>query len=79
MHPGLYLLLYLLSEGFEDAVCKAVSLGGDSDTQASIAGAIAYAFYKKIPKEIMHAVEERLPVPMQGIMNHFNQHYTIRY
>ena len=36
---------FLESDSFEDAVRLAVSLGGDSDTQASMAGAIADAFY----------------------------------
>ncbi len=36
---------FLESESFEDAVRIAVSLGGDSDTIACIAGAIAGAFY----------------------------------
>ena len=36
---------FLESEGYEDAVRKAISLGGDSDTIACIAGGIAEAFY----------------------------------
>lgn len=37
---------FLESENFEDAIRNAVSLGGDSDTIAAIAGSIAFAFYK---------------------------------
>lgn len=73
------LIAFFIADDFEDAIRKAISLGGDSDTQANIAAAVAYAFYKKIPKDLMNAVEERLPLPMQGIMNHFNQFYNIRY
>lgn len=40
------IIAFLASESFEDAVYKAIALGGDADTQASIAGAIAEAFYK---------------------------------
>ena len=36
---------FLESTSFEDAIRKAVSLGGDSDTQAAIAGSIAEAYY----------------------------------
>ena len=43
------IIAFLESNDYEDAVRKAVSLGGDSDTQACIAGGIAQAFYKKIP------------------------------
>ena len=38
---------FLLSESLEDAIVKAVSIGGDSDTIACMAGAIAEAFYNK--------------------------------
>lgn len=37
---------FLESENFEDAIRNAVSLGGDSDTIAAIAGSIALAFYQ---------------------------------
>jgi hypothetical protein len=43
---------FLESQDFEDAVRKAVSLGGDSDTLACITGGIAQAFYGGIPKFI---------------------------
>ncbi len=36
---------FLESDSYEDAVRNAVSLGGDSDTQAAIAGAVAWAYY----------------------------------
>ncbi len=42
---------FLESVDFEDALRNAVSLGGDGDTQAAIAGAIAEAFYS-IPENI---------------------------
>ncbi|MCL2486497.1 MAG: ADP-ribosylglycohydrolase family protein [Oscillospiraceae bacterium] len=43
---------FLESEDYESAVRKAVSIGGDSDTIACIAGGVAHAFYKHIPKHI---------------------------
>lgn len=42
---------FLEAEDYEDAVRNAVSLGGDADTQAAMAGAIAEAFFG-IPDEI---------------------------
>src|SRR5207253_5437992 len=39
------LVAFLDSKDYEDAVRKAVSLGGDSDTLACITGGIAQAFY----------------------------------
>jgi ADP-ribosylglycohydrolase len=46
---------FLESDSFEDAIRNAVSLGGDGDTQACIAGAIAEAFYG-IPDELQDVV-----------------------
>lgn len=39
------LVCFLESDGFEDAVRNAVSIGGDSDTIGAMAGGIAEAFY----------------------------------
>lgn len=39
------LTAFLESEDYEDAIRNAVSLGADSDTQAAIAGSIAWAYY----------------------------------
>ena len=47
----------LESENFEDAVRNAVSLGGDSDTLAAIAGSVAEALHG-IPREIRTFAEE---------------------
>ena len=47
------ILAFLESESFEDAVRKAISLGGDSDTMAAIAGGIAEAFYGGVPDGIV--------------------------
>ena len=45
------IVAFLESDGFEDAIRNAVSLGGDGDTQGAIAGAIAEAFYG-IPQDL---------------------------
>ena len=42
---------FLEAESFEEAIRLAVSLGGDGDTQAAIAGSIAGAYYG-VPEEI---------------------------
>lgn len=46
------IIAFLESDDYESAVRNAVSLGGDADTQACIAGGIAEAFYKEIPSHI---------------------------
>ena len=53
------IIAFLDSTSFEDAIRNAVSLGGDADTQACIAGAIAEAYYKEIPQEILRQVKRR--------------------
>ena len=55
------IIAFLDSTDFEDAIRKAVSLGGDSDTLACITGGIAEAFYKEIPKEMADRVQSRFP------------------
>ena len=42
---------FLEAEDFEDTIRNAISLGGDSDTQAAIAGSIAEAFYP-VPEDL---------------------------
>jgi len=69
---------FLESESFEDAVRKAVSLGGDSDTQACIAGGIAHAFYGKLPDIISAEVHIRLEVPLRQILALFCDRFSCR-
>ncbi len=58
------IVCFLDSEDFEDAVRNAVSLGGDGDTIASIAGAIAEAYYG-IPDELQEEALEYLDDTLQ--------------
>jgi ADP-ribosylglycohydrolase len=63
---------FLESSDYEDAVRKAISLGGDSDTLACITGGIAHAFYQKIPQEIVVEVRKRLPEDFLSIIDRFS-------
>jgi type I restriction enzyme M protein len=58
------IVCFLESEDFEDAIRNAVSLGGDGDTQAAIAGAIAEAFYG-IPEELEETVFDYMDETLQ--------------
>jgi ADP-ribosylglycohydrolase len=51
---------FLESDNFEVAVRKAISLGGDSDTLACMAGGIAQAFFGGVPEVITDRVYEVL-------------------
>lgn len=47
------IVCFLDASDFEDTIRNAVSLGGDADTQAAIAGSIASAFWE-VPKRITY-------------------------
>jgi ADP-ribosylglycohydrolase len=51
---------FLESEDFESAVRLAISLGGDADTLACMAGGIAQAYYRGVPEAIASRVYEIL-------------------
>lgn len=54
------IVAFLDSTDVEDAVRNAISLGGDADTQACIAGALAEAFYGSVPESLLAWVLPRL-------------------
>jgi ADP-ribosylglycohydrolase len=63
------------AEGFEDAVRLAVSLGGDADTLAAVAGSIAEARFGGVPADIREAVTGRLDERLRGVVDAFNAEY----
>jgi ADP-ribosylglycohydrolase len=71
------IIAFLESSDFEDAVRQAVSLGGDSDTMACIAGGIAHAYYKEIGSDIIAHVREKLPGEFLLIIDEFNKRYGL--
>jgi len=71
------IIAFLESRNFEDALRKAVSLGGDSDTMACIAGGIAQAFYKEIPGIIISNVRARLPEEFLLIIDKFSTRFGV--
>jgi ADP-ribosylglycohydrolase len=64
-------ICFLDSDSYEDAVRNAVSLGGDSDTLACIAGGIAEAFYGDVPAHVAEKVHELLPGDLLAITSDF--------
>lgn len=61
------IICFLEGKDFVDVVRLAVSLGGDADTMACIAGSIASCIYP-IPKEIGMKCMELLPDELQNIL-----------
>lgn len=47
------LYCFLISKSFMDCLRKTIALGGDSDTTAAISCAIAEAYYKELPKNLL--------------------------
>lgn len=73
------IIAFLESTTYEEAVRNAVSLGGDADTQACIAGAIAQAFYENIPLPIVKKVKAILPQRLWEITERFMKEFEINY
>lgn len=68
---------FLESNSYEDAIRKAISIGGDSDTIACMAGGIAQAYYKKIPKEIYDQGMSFLDSGLKKVLKEFSERYDI--
>ena len=68
---------FLESHDFEDAVRKGISLGGDSDTIACMAGAIAEAHYGGVPPHIAAEVIARLDPPLLQVVELFTTRYHL--
>lgn len=64
------LVCFLHSDSYIDTIRKAVSIGGDSDTIACIAGSIAEAYYG-LPDEYRQETLNRLPDDLKEIVSLF--------
>ena len=67
------IIAFLASENYEDAIRKAIWLGGDADTMACIAGGIAEAYYGEIPEYLMDEAMKKLPQQFKDIITAFYQ------
>ena len=63
---------FLEGESFEDVIRTAVSLGGDCDTLAGIAGSMAEGFYG-VPEELKLQCRRRLDAPLLDVLQQFSQ------
>ncbi|MGQ1890009.1 ADP-ribosylglycohydrolase family protein [Thermophagus sp. OGC60D27] len=66
---------FLEASDFEEAIRLAISIGGPSNTIASIAGGLAEAYFEHIPKSIIRKALSRLTPEMQTIMNAFEEKF----
>jgi len=66
---------FLESVSFEDAIKKAITLGGDSDTIACMAGSVAGAYYG-VPDILKKQAIEKLDSHIKGIVEQFYKRYA---
>ena len=65
------IVAFLEGNSFEDVIRKAVSIGGDTDTLAAMAGSIAEAFYS-IDEEIREETMSRLSPDLRSVVERWN-------
>ena len=63
------IIAFLDSNSYEEAIVNAISLGGDADTMACIAGGIAEAFYGGVPEKIKAKVVESLDKDLMCVVD----------
>lgn len=65
------IICFLESTDYESAVRLAVSLGGDADTLACMAGAIAACYYREVPKYVIDKIANIIPQEFLDILSSF--------
>lgn len=68
------IICFLEAQNFEDSIRNAVSLGGDADTQAAIAGSIASAYWN-VPKGISFKTIHRLDYRLLSVFIDFEENF----
>lgn len=66
---------FLETDDYESCIRRAISLGGDSDTIAAIAGGIAEAYYREIPDHIVSKGKLILDIGLKRVLNQFDERY----
>jgi len=72
------IVCFLEAGDFEAAVRNAVSLGGDADTMACIAGALAEAYWGEVPAHVAAEVRNRLPEDFTPVLDAFEARFAPR-
>lgn len=67
------LIAFIQGDSFEDVIRRAVALGGDSDSIAAMAGAIAEPFYGGVPEKIRGLCEVYLTPDLRSGMETFER------
>lgn len=72
------IIAFLTSDSYEDAVRNAISLGGDADTMAAIAGGIAEPFYGGVPQPVRDRALALLDQPLRAVVDAFMERFGDR-
>jgi ADP-ribosylglycohydrolase len=65
------------STSFEDAIRNAISLGGDADTLACIAGGVAEAYYGVTPQDLARSVTAMLDDRLVTVIDQFRRRFGL--
>lgn len=71
------LICFLESKDYSDCLKLAISLGGDADTLAAIAGPMAYALYKVMPDELIDNAKQKIPEWMLKVGDEFDRYCNL--
>ncbi|WP_298501704.1 ADP-ribosylglycohydrolase family protein [uncultured Methanobrevibacter sp.] len=69
------IICFLEAQDYEDTIRNAVSLGGDADTQAAIAGSIASAYWE-VPINIAYKTIHRLDYRLLNVLIDFEEKFN---
>jgi ADP-ribosylglycohydrolase len=69
------IIAFLDSSDYEEAIRLAISLGGDADTLACIAGGIAEAFYGGVPQDIAELAMAKLDEDLRNTLVLFSERH----
>ena len=71
------LVCFFEGEDFEDVIRNCISIGGDSDTIAAIAGGIAEAYYG-VPEELVKGARKYLDKRLLKVLDEFQEWQTVK-
>jgi len=69
------IIAFMDADSYEDTLRKAISLGGDADTLACVAGGIAEAFYGGVPQSVLETVKTCLTPDLLKVTEQFRSRY----
>lgn len=71
------IIAFLEADGVEAAIRNAVSLGGDADTLACMAGGMAEAFYGGVPRALREEALARLDPDLRRVVEAFRARHAL--